>query len=67
MILNFKQLIDHNKSFYDTFVDLKVTGWNTYSNALNAYTFNFFKDQIAHMDNEVNKLGTTMKKGVKNV
>jgi hypothetical protein len=61
MILNLKQLMDHNKTFTDTFVDLKVTGWNTYSKAVNAYTFNFFKDQLAEMDQQVLKLAEQMK------
>jgi hypothetical protein len=66
MIYNFEQLVGHNKAFYNAFVDLKVTGWNTYSTALNAYTFNFFKEQITQMDNAVAKLGDVMKKGAGN-
>lgn len=61
MILNFKQLIDHNKTFWDSFVDLKVVGWNTYSKAFNAYTMNFYKDQLATMDEAVAKSGKIMK------
>lgn len=61
MIFNYKQLVDHNKKFYDSFVDLKVVGWNTYSEALNAYTMNFFKDQLATMDEAVEKTAMIMK------
>lgn len=61
MILNYKQLVDHNKKFYDSFVDLKVVGWNTYSEALNAYTMSFFKDQLATMNEAVAKTANIMK------
>lgn len=61
MIINFKQLVDHNKTFWDSFVDLKVVGWNTYSKALNAYTMNFYKDQLSTMDEAVVKSGKIMK------
>jgi hypothetical protein len=61
MILNYKQLMDHNKSFYDAFVDLKVVGWKSYSAAMNAYTMNFFKDQLSTMDDAVEKTGKMMK------
>lgn len=61
MIFNYKQLVDHNKKFYDSFIDLKLVGWNTYSQALNAYTMNFFKDQLATMDEAVEKTAMIMK------
>lgn len=61
MIMNYKQLVEHNKKFYDAFVDLKVVGWNTYSQAFNAYTMNFFKDQLATMDEAVAKSALMMK------
>jgi hypothetical protein len=61
MILNFKQLVDHNKTFWDSFVDLKVVGWNTYSKAVNAYTMNFYKDQLTTMDEAVAKSSKIMK------
>ena len=61
MIMNYKQFVDHNKNFYDAFVDLKVVGWNTYSKALNAYTMNFYKDQLATMDEAVEKTAMVMK------
>lgn len=61
MVLNYEQLIEHNKKFYDSFVDLKVAGWKTYSKATNAYTFNFFKTQMETMDSTVEKLGNIMK------
>ena len=61
MIMNYKQLVDHNKKFYDAFVDLKVVGWNTYSQALNSYTMNFFKDQLATINEAVEKTSKIMK------
>jgi|TARA_R110000772_G_scaffold237150_1_gene349071 hypothetical protein len=61
MIFNLNQLMEHNKTFAKAFVDLKVTGWNTYSTAVNAYTFNFFKAQMNEMDKQVLKLAETMK------
>lgn len=61
MIFNLTQLVDHNKEFYNSFVDLKQTGWNTYSKALNDYTFNFFKDQISVMDKVVEQTTKMMK------
>lgn len=61
MITNYEQLVKHNKEFIDTFVDLKVAGWNTYSKSLNKYTFNFFKTQINSMDKSVDMLANIMK------
>lgn len=61
MIFTYKQLMDHNKTFFEEMVDLKVTGWNTFSKAFNAYTFNFYKDQLKAMDEGVDKLAKDMK------
>lgn len=61
MIANYNQLVEHNKKFYDAFVDLKVTGWKSYSKALNSYTLGFFKEQLISVDNAVEKTATTMK------
>lgn len=61
MILNYEKLLEHNKKFYDSFIDLKVTGWKTYSKATNVYTFNFFKTQLETLDSTVEKLGNIMK------
>ena len=66
MIFNLNQLLEHNKTFMNTFVDLKVTGWKTYSTALNAYTFNFFKNQMDEADKAVIKLADTLKNGIVN-
>lgn len=61
MILSYDQLVQHNKAFIDSLVDLKVVGWNSYSKALNTYTFNFFKTQMETLDNTVEQLGNIMK------
>lgn len=61
MIFTYKQLTDHNRTFFEEMVDLKVTGWNTFSKAMNAYTFNFYKDQLKAMDEAVDKLASDMK------
>ena len=61
MIFTYKQLTDHNRTFFEEMVDLKVTGWNTFSKAMNAYTFNFYKDQLKAMDEAVHKLASDMK------
>ena len=61
MIFTYKQLTDHNRTFFEEMVDLKVTGWNTFSKAMNAYTFNFYKDQLKAMDEGVDKLAKDMK------
>lgn len=61
MITNYEKLVKHNKEFIDTFVDLKVVGWNTYSSAINKYTFNFFKTQMNSMDKAVAEFGSIMK------
>lgn len=53
--------MDHNKTFFDEMVDLKVAGWDTFSKAANAYTFNFYKDQFKTMDEAVHKLASDMK------
>lgn len=61
MIYNQEQLIKHNIKFYDTFIDLKVVGWKTYSKAVNDYTFGFFKDSLDKSDESVEALGEKMK------
>lgn len=61
MIYNYDQLIKHNLKFYDTFIDLKVTGWKTYSKAMNEYTQGCFKAQLEKSDETVDSLGETMK------
>lgn len=61
MIYNQEQLIKHNLKLYDAFVDLKVVGWKTYSNALNDYTMGFFKKGLEKADQDVETLGETMK------
>ena len=61
MIFTYKQRTDHNRTFFEEMVDLKVTGWNTFSKAMNAYTFNFYKDQLKAMDEAVDKLASDMK------
>lgn len=61
MIYNQEQLIKHNIKFYDTFIDLKVVGWKTYSKAMNDYTFGFFKESLEKSDESVEALGEKMK------
>ena len=61
MILTYEQWLDHNKTFWESMVDLKVEGWKSYSKATNAYTNSFFKKQLYQADQYVEKLGATMK------
>lgn len=61
MIYNYNQLIKHNLKFYDSFIDLKVVGWKSYSKALNEYTGNFFKSQLDESDTAIEQLGENMK------
>ena len=61
MIFTYKQLTDHNRTFFEEMVDLKVAGWDTFSKSANAYTFNFYKDQLKAMDKAVHKLASDMK------
>jgi hypothetical protein len=61
MIYNYEQLVKHNLKFYDSFVDLKVTGWKSYTKALNEYTQGFFKTQLEKSDEQIEALGETMK------
>lgn len=61
MIHNIDQAIKHNANFYNAFIDLKVVGWNSYSNAFNQYTFNFFRSQMKELDKSVENLGEFMK------
>jgi len=61
MILNLNQLVDHNKTFWESMVDLKVEGWKSFTKASNAYTNSFFKSQLETIDSEVEKLGEVMK------
>jgi hypothetical protein len=62
MFYTYDQLKDHNTSFYDAFVDLKVEGWKSYAKALNSYTLGFYKVQIEKSTEMVEKLGSNMKK-----
>lgn len=64
MIYNQEQLIKHNLKFYDSFIDLKVVGWKTYSKAMNDYTMGFFKKGLEKADQDVETLGETMKSTV---
>ena len=61
MIYNYDQLIKQNLKLYDAFIDLKVTGWKTYSKAVNEYTQGFFKAQLEKSDESVEKIGNDMK------
>jgi hypothetical protein len=61
MIYNYDQLIKQNLKLYDTFIDLKVTGWKTYSKAVNEYTQGFFKAQLEKSDESIEKIGNDMK------
>jgi hypothetical protein len=61
MIYNYNQLVKHNLKFYDAFIDLKVTGWKTYSSAMNEYTQGFFKAQLKKSDEQIEALGENMK------
>lgn len=61
MIYNLDHLQNHNKTFWQSLVDLKVEGWKSYSKALNAYTGSFFKSQLDETDKMVNTIGQVMK------
>jgi hypothetical protein len=61
MIYNYNQLVKHNLKFYDSFIDLKVTGWKSYSNALNDYTQGFYKHQMEKSNEYIEDLGENMK------
>lgn len=61
MILNYNQMLEHNKAFWDSMVDLKVEGWKSFSKATNAYTNSFFKKQLDQADANVEKLANVMK------
>lgn len=61
MILNYDQLVTSNIKFYDSFIDLKVVGWKSYSKALNEYTQGFFNAQLKQSDKTVEQIADTMK------
>jgi len=61
MFYNYNQLVDHNKTFWESMVDLKVEGWKSFSKASNAYTNSFFKSELETLDTNVEKLGKIMK------
>jgi hypothetical protein len=61
MYFNYNQLVDHNKTFWESMVDLKVEGWKSYSKAVNAYTNSFYKTQLDTVDTTVEKIGSAMK------
>jgi hypothetical protein len=61
MIYNYDQLLKHNVKFYDSFIDLKVAGWKSYSKSLDDYTNGFYKAQLVTSDNTVDNIATLMK------
>lgn len=61
MFFNYNQLVEHNKTFWESMVDLKVEGWKSFSKATNAYTNSFFKSQLDESDKMVEKAGKVMK------
>jgi hypothetical protein len=61
MIYNYEQLVKHNLKFYDSFIDLKVTGWKSYTKALDDYTKGFFNTQLKKSDEQIETLGENMK------
>ena len=61
MYFNYNQLVDHNKTFWESMIDLKVEGWKSYSKAVNAYTNSFYKTQLETVDTTVEKIGSVMK------
>lgn len=65
MILNLNQLVEHNVDMVDSFIDLKTTGWKSYSKALNQYTFGFYAKQLKSMDESVESIANTMKSAMR--
>lgn len=61
MIYTLDQLVKHNKKLYDSYIDLKVVGWKSYSQALDVYTFGFFKSQLQDTNKQVEKLASNLK------
>jgi hypothetical protein len=61
MFFNYNQLVEHNKTFWESMIDLKVEGWKSFSKATNAYTNSFFKSQLDESDKVVEKAGKLMK------
>lgn len=62
MVHTLDQAVKHNHKFWSALVDLKVTGWKSYTSALNNYTFGFFKKQLEESDKSISELGDLMKK-----
>lgn len=65
MVYNYNQLIDHNVKMAEAFIDLKNTGWKSYSTALNQYTFGFYAKQLKTMDESVEALANNMKSALR--
>jgi len=61
MFLNQDQVIDHQKKFWNAMVDLKVDGWKAFSDAYDAYTMGFFKNQLKETTSQVEQLAEMMK------
>lgn len=61
MIFNYNQFVQHNKKFYNDFIDLKVVGWKSYSKSLNTYTMNYFREQLETADSVVEQTAKIMK------
>ena len=56
-----KAVAQHNAEFIDSFVDLKVEGWKAFEKEFNAYTYSFYKDQIAKTGEAVQKTAQIVK------
>jgi len=63
MFMKQEQVLDHQKKFWESMVDLKVDGWKAFSDAFNSYTMGFYKKSLEQIDEQVEKLATTMKGG----
>lgn len=59
---NFQEVLEHNFNFASAFIDLKVVGWKSFSQALDNYTLGAYHDGIKQLDEHVEITGENMKK-----
>jgi len=60
--MTFDQCVTKAQDFNKSFIDLKVVGYNSFADAFNALTTNFFASQVNQSKTVVEQVATQMKK-----
>ena len=60
-MFTFKSIAKHNLDYINSFVDLKVEGWKSYSKATDLYTNGFISDTLKKQTEMVEKYAKMIK------